>query len=411
MERVVVTGIGLVSCLGPSLSAVSQKLRGGQSGIVLDRERQAMGFRSALTGRIVGFDPRRYLTRKDLRSMGEPATYAAHATFDALGDAAIPRGATGGPRWGVILGNDSSCGSAVRAADQTRADGTTRNLGSGAVVECMTSSPSINLSVLLRSQGACWTIASACSSGAHAVGQAWGLLALGQQDVVICGGAQEMNWSSMTGFDAISAFSTWPGDPAMAVRPFSRDRDGLVPSGGAAVLVLETLSHALARGARIRAEVLSYAFTSDGFHITTPSGTGAARCIRDALARARVSPAQIEYVNAHAAGTPVGDAVEARAILDVFGSQCPPVSSTKSLTGHECWMAGASEIAYSLLMAEGGFLAPNRNFTAPDDGCEALNVVKAPTDRRFDLFLSNSFGFGGTNACVVLRSGEPWGTA
>ncbi|MCB9759981.1 MAG: beta-ketoacyl-[acyl-carrier-protein] synthase family protein [Alphaproteobacteria bacterium] len=407
MEPVVITGLGLVSCLGQTPDAVSASLRQGRSGVVRSAERAGLGFRSPLTGAIPDFNPRDLLSRKERRAMGEPALYAAAAALRALDDAGLARDALAGPDYGVILGNDSTCVSAVETADRTRADGTTQRLGSGAVVECMNSSPSINLSVLLRTQGACWTLAAACASGAHALGQAWGLIATGQQQAVVCGGTQELGWAGMAGFDGLGAFSTFEGEPGDAPRPFSQDRDGLVPSGGGAVLVLESLSHARARGARIRAELLSYAFSSDGHHVTSPSGRGAARCIRSALDRAGVSASEIEYVNAHAAGTPVGDAVEAQAILEVFGERCPPVSSTKSLTGHECWMAGASEVAYALLMAEGGFLAPNRNFTAPDPGAEALNVLRATAETDARLMLSNSFGFGGTNACLVFRAEEP----
>ena len=404
MREVVVTGIGMVSCLGQDLASVSAKLQAGITGLVRSEEREALGFRSPLTGAIQGFDPKDHLSRKERRSMSEPALYMATAAVKALQDAAIDRSTLAGPETGVIVGNDSTCGGAVSAADRTRSEGGTLRLGSSAVVDSMNSSPSINLSVLLRSQGACWTLSAACASGAHSIGQAWTLIATGQQETVVCGGTQELCWESMAGFDGLQAFSTWDGDPAEAVRPFSRDRMGLVPSGGAAALILESRERAEARGARIHATVLGYAFSSDGFHVTSPNGAGAARCMRQAMKVAGVGADEIEYVNAHAAGTPVGDGVEGRAILEVFGEQGPPVSSTKSLTGHECWMAGASEVAYSLLMARGGFLAPNRNFLEADEGLEALNVVRAPNQTKARLLLSNSFGFGGTNACLVLRA-------
>ncbi len=402
MERVAVTGLGLLSCLGHDLNTVARGLAEGRSGIVRDPEREERGFRSPLTGALPAFDPRALLSRKERRMMGRPALYAACAALKALEDAALPREAVRGPQAGVILGNDSTVHDAAQVIERTLAERSTRNLGSRAVVDCMNSSPSINLSVLLGTQGACWTLSAACASGAHALGQAWALIGTGQQDVVVCGGTQELGWRAMAGFDGLGAFSTHDGAPADAARPFSVDRDGLVPSGGAAVLVLESLTHARRRGARVRAELMSYAFSSDGFHATSPSGRGAARCIRAALDRAHVTTSEVEYINAHAAGTPVGDAVEARAILEVFGDAGPPVSSTKSLTGHECWMAGASEAAYTLLMAQGGFLAPNRNFTGPDPGLEALNIVAAPTRQQTRYALSNSFGFGGTNACLLF---------
>ncbi|MCP4809584.1 MAG: beta-ketoacyl-[acyl-carrier-protein] synthase family protein [Proteobacteria bacterium] len=402
MQRVVVTGIGLTSVLGQDLASVSASLRHGISGIVSDPERTELGFRSSLTGALAAFDPKAYLGRKERRSMNEPALYAGCSAVKALDDARLDRSDLAGPMTGVILGNDSNVGDASAVIERTRSDGSTRNVGSSAVVDCMNSSPSINLSVLLKSQGACWTVSAACASGAHSIGQAWSLIATGQQDVVVCGGTQEIGWRGMAGFDGLNAFSTREGDPVDACRPFSHDRDGLVPSGGAAILVLESLEHAQARDARVRAEVLSYAFSSDGHHVTSPSGAGAARCIRRALDLAGLTTRDIDYLSAHAAGTVVGDAVEAQAILDVFGDHCPPVSSTKSLTGHECWMAGASEAAYAMLMAEGGFLAPNRNFSRTDEGLEGLNVVAAPTEQDSRYLLSNSFGFGGTNACLVF---------
>ncbi len=404
-DPVVVTGIGLVSCLGHTLADVSDALQDGRSGIILSEERRARGYRSPLTGALPPFDPAAWLRRKERRSMDEPALYAAIAALRALSDAGLERREIKGPDTGVIVGNDSTIAASWRAVDQTIAEGGTRGLGSAAVVESMNSTPSMNLSVLFGTQGACWSVSAACASGAHAIGQAWALLATGQQDVMLCGGTQELHWSSMAAFDGLGAFSTRLDDPTGAMRPFSRDRDGLVPSGGSAMLVLERKSHAIRRGAHIRAELLAYTFSSDGHHITAPSGAGAARCIRTALERARVSTEEVEYVNAHAASTPTGDAAEGRALLDVFGDKGPPISSTKSMTGHECWMAGASELAYCLLMAEGGFIAPNRNLTAPDVGLHDLDIVTETRPQRPRLILSNSFGFGGTNACLLVHAG------
>ncbi len=406
MERVVITGLGLISCLGRDRAEITTSLREGTPGLVRDPRRVEMGFQSPLTGALRDFDPRRWVSRKERRAMGEPALYAACAALEALDHAGLARDALRGPDYGVVFGNDSTCGAAYDYGTRTMAEGSTRSLGASAVVECMNSSPNINLSVLLGTQGACWTVSAACASGAHSVGQAWSLVATGQQQAVVCGGTQELHWAGMAGFDALGTFSTWEGDPAQAVRPFSEDRMGLVPSGGGAALVVESLAHARARGAPILAEILAYAFSSDGSHVTTPSGAGAARCVRTALRRARVGAGEIEYVNAHAAGTPVGDRVEAQAILEVFGAGCPPVSSTKALTGHECWMAGASELAYTLLMCHGGFLAPNLNYSAPEAGLEALDVITSTRQQRAQLVLSNSFGFGGTNAAIVLHATE-----
>jgi len=402
VERVVITGLGLISCLGRDRQEITDSLRSGTPGLIRHPEREALGFQSPLTGALRDFDPRRWVKRKERRAMGEPALYAACSALEALEHAGLARDALKGPDYGVVFGNDSVAGAPYEYGTKTVAEGTTRGLGASAVVECMNSSPNINLSVLLGTQGACWTVSAACASGAHAVGQAWALVATGQQQAVVCGGTQELHWAGMAGFDALGTFSQWDGDPAGAVRPFSADRMGLVPSGGGAALVVESLEHARNRGAPILAEILSYAFSSDGSHVTSPSGAGAARCVRTALRRAGLGAGEIDYINAHAAGTPVGDRVEAQAILEVFGADCPPVSSTKGLTGHECWMAGASELAYTLLMCHDGFLAPNVNFSAHEPGLEALDVITATRHQRARRVLSNSFGFGGTNAALVL---------
>ena len=335
--------------------------------------------------------------------MGESALYGAVAALRALEDAGLPRDQLRRPEVGVIVGNDSASEATRSAVDETRRAGSTRTLGSSAVVESMNSAPSMNLSVLLGTKGACWTISGACASGAHAIGQAAMLIATGQQDVVVVGGVQEVNWAGSCAFDGLGAFSTRVGDPTEASRPFSVDRDGLVPSGGGAILILESRGHAQRRGARLRGEIKGYAFSSDGDHLTTPHGDGARRCMRTALVRAGWSPGEVEYVNAHATSTPAGDSTEAAAISDVFGDSRPAVSSTKGMTGHECWMAGASEIGYSLLMAQHGFIAANRNLSQPDPACAGLDLVFATRETRPRTILSNSFGFGGTNACIALE--------
>lgn len=401
MERVVVTGMGVVSCLGHELGEVAANLRAVKSGIVTDPARVELGFRSPLTGAIPAFDDRALLSRKERRALTDAALFGAVAALRALDDAHLSREAVARPEVGVVLGNDSTAAPVWEALSQTVAEKSTRNLGGSAVVRCMNSSPSMNLSVLLGTRGANWTLSAACASGAHAVGQAYALIAAGLQDVVICGGVQELGWEGMAAFDGQGTFSQ------QGPRPFSRERDGLVPGGGGAVLVLESLAHARARDARIRAELRGYAFSSDGAHLTAPTGEGAARAMRDALARAGVSPGEIEYVNAHATATPLGDAAEARALLAVFGDTQPPVSSTKGVTGHECWMAGASELVYSLLMAEHGFLAPNAGFSSADDGFERLDLLREVRETRARTLLSNSFGFGGTNAAIVLSTEVP----
>lgn len=401
-ESVVVTGIGLVSCLGHTLDEIADALESGRSGIVREPERIERGFRSALTGRLPPFDTRQLLARKERRSMGEPAIYGAVAALRALEDAALDRQSLRRPEVGVIVGNDSTCFDAAAGVQQTLADGGTRNLGASAVVKTMNSGTTMNLSVLFGTQGANWTVSGACASGAHAIGQAAWLIASGQQDVVICGGVQEVNWQSMAAFDGQGTFSVRDGDPAEASRPFDAGRDGLVPSGGGAVLILESARHARARDARVRAELLGYGFSSDGHHITTPTGEGARRCMERVLQQARMTPGEVEFISAHATSTPLGDAAEARAIAQVFGERTPPVTSTKGLTGHECWMSGASEVAYALLMAERGFLAANRNLEQVDPVARGIDLVRAVRRTRPRRILSNSFGFGGTNSCLLL---------
>ncbi len=404
MRRAVITGMGAVSSLGLTLDTISRSLREGSSGIGVDPERKRRGFRSALTGQVRGFDPAAHFDRKARKTMGEAAAYGCASALNAIADAGLDRNGLARPDVGVIFGNDTTCVSAREMFDELTKYGRTNALGSGPIIRVMNSTVTMNLGTLLGVQGACWSLSAACASGLHAIGQAAMLIATGQQEVVICGGAQETGWESMAAFDALGALSTREDDPARASRPFDKSRDGLVPSGGGAALVLESLESARARGARIYAEVLGYSFSCDGGHITNPTGDGAARAMRQALKLASVAPAEVDYVNAHATSTPVGDAVEAKAILEVFGDHPVPVSSTKGLTGHECWMAGASEVVYSLLMMRDGFIAGNAHLTEPDEASAKLSLHKGPLAKRPRTLLKNSFGFGGTNAAVVLRA-------
>ncbi len=398
--------MGAVSCLGTRLDDVSASLRAGRSGIVRDPARVELGFRSPLTGAIQGYDPRAYANRKQAKTMGQPALYAVGAAVEAVRDARLAEDALRDPNVGIVVGNDSCALPVVEAVDSVRAEKTTRLIGSGSIIQVMNSTVTMNLATFFGIRGASWTLSGACASGAHAIGQGLMLIRSGLQHTVLCGGAQEINWQGMASFDALGAFAKDEGDPTTAVRPFARSRRGLVPSGGAAMLVLERLDRAVQRGAPIYAEVLSYAFSSDGDHLTVPNGEGATRAIRGALFQAQKSPSEIEYVNAHATSTPAGDLAEGRAILTVFGSKTPPVSSTKSMTGHECWMAGASEIVYSLLMMRDGFIAPNINLDELDPELAGLDVVATTRETRPRLVLSDSFGFGGTNAAIVVQAYE-----
>lgn len=407
MYRVAITGVGAVSCLGLDLDTISSALREGRSGVVVDEARKALGFRSTLTGMIDGFDVSGVLTRKARKTMPEYCIWAYQAAADALAVAGIDLEELKGDRQtGIIFGNDSSSLAAVEQIDKLRATRDTALLGSGLVFRSMTSNISMNLNALFATRGACWTLSSACSSGGHAVGQGSDLIALGKQRRVICGGAQEINPESMASFDGLRAFASRVDTPAEASRPFDASRDGLVPSGGAAAVVLEELESAKARGATILGEVVGYGFSSDGGHISVPSDTGIADAMTMALENAALKPADIDYLCAHATSTPAGDRAEARNIRAVFGENTVPVSSLKAMTGHELWMAGASQVVYSTLMAREGFIAPNINFQTPDDDTRHLNVITETLHRPPELALLNSAGFGGTNSSLLLRFGS-----
>lgn len=403
MFKVAITGVGIVSCLGNDRETVGQALRQGKSGIVVDPQRQTRGFRSPLTGAIDGFDLARHLSKKQRKSMPEFAVWAHAAVLDALAQAGLAAEEIGNDETGLIFGCDSSCIAAIEQVQALQATGETKGIGSGQIFRSMTSTVTMNLNTLLGTRGACWTISSACSSGGHAIGQAADLIALGRQERVICGGAQEINWESMCSFDGLNAFSTRMEDPATASRPFDAGRDGLVPSGGAAALVLERFDLAQARGAKILGEVVSYGFSSDGENLSVPSRDGLQRAMRKALAAGKLRPADIDYLCAHATSTPAGDAAEAGNITAVFGPRTPPVSSLKSMTGHELWMSGASQVVYSVIMAQQQFIAPNINFHAPDAATAGLNIITEAIPRAPEHVLCNSAGFGGTNSCLLLR--------
>ena len=403
MRRTVVTGMGIVSSLGCDLDTVSESLRRGRSGIVCDPERERLGFASALTGRLLGWNGGPTLDRKTHKSMHEPALFGTAAALSALDHSGLDRERLRSPDAGVIFGNDSTSSASAAAAARVREAGYTGALGSGAIFQMMASTVTMNLATLLGVRGANWTVAAACASSAHAVGQAAMLIGAGQQEIVISGGAQELGWESMAAFDALKTFSNRRDAPEKASRPFDRNRDGLVPSGGGAALVLESREHALSRGARIWGEVAGYAFASNGIaHLSAPTVEGPVFCMKRALSQAKLKPSDIDYVKAHATSTPTGDLLEGRAILEVFGRDGPPVSSTKSMTGHECWMSGVSELVYSMLMMRDGFIAPNINLDTLDPELAGLNVVAQTGTRGPRTVLSNSFGFGGTNASIIL---------
>jgi len=403
VERVVITGMGIWSCLGKDLAEVSESLRIGRSGIVFDPVRKEMGFRSALTGKVDMPDLKAELGRRQRVGMAEECFYAYAATAQAFRQAGIAEQTFLDHEVGILYGNDSSAMAVVEGVDALRRKKDTTLIGSGSIFQSMNSTVTMNLATIFRLRGINFTVSGACASGSHAIGMGYLLIKQGLQRIVLCGGAQEVNPIAFCSFDGISAFSVREQDPTRASRPFDKDRDGLVPSGGSAALVLESLSSALERGAPILAEVMGYGFSSNGLHISDPDLDGQVRALNMALKMAGMGPSDIEYINAHATSTPIGDLVEARAIDAVFGAHRPLVSSTKSMTGHECWMAGASEVVYSVLMMQGGYLAPNINFEEPDEASERLNLVSRPMDRRVDVLLSNSFGFGGTNSSLIIK--------
>lgn len=404
MRRVVITGMGIYSCLGQTLADVCQSLYDGKSGIILDEARREMGFRSCLTGHVPMPNLKDALSRHERALMPEQAMYAYCATRDAFRQAGIDNDYLMKESVGLVYGNDSSAEAVVKSYDRIKMMKDTTLCGVGAIFQSMNSTVTMNLGCLYHLRGINLTLSAACASGSHAIGLGALLIRDGLEDMVVAGGAQEINMFGVASFDGISAFSVREKDPTKASRPFDRDRDGLVPSGGAASLVLEEYEHAVKRGAPIIAEVIGYGFSSNGEHISVPNIDGPARSLEMAIRQAGISLSEIGYINAHATSTPIGDTNEAKAIYRVIGDSGIPVTSTKSQTGHEMWMAGASEVIYSILMMQNGFIAPNINFENPDEDSARLNIPAVRLDKKFDTFLSNSFGFGGTNSSLIIRA-------
>lgn len=403
-RRVVITGMGIWSCLGTDIETVRQSLYDGKSGIVFSQERKDAGFRSPLCANVPTPNLKPFVSRNMRQFMPEEAQYAYMATRQALESAHIDDEFIDSHEIGIIYGNDSVAEATMRALDKFREYHDTAMCGSGAIFQSMNSTVTMNLACLFRLRGINLTASAACASGSHSVGLATLLIRNGLQDCVVCGGAQEANMFSVAAFDGIQSFSTRENEPTKASRPFDRDRDGLVPGGGAATLILEDYEHAVKRGAPILAEVVGWGFSSNGNHISTPNVEGPARSLELCLQNAGVTADQIGYINAHATSTKIGDAREAQAIARFFGELKTPVTSTKSQTGHEMWMAGASEIIYSMLMMKNDFIAPNINFENPDEDSAALNIIPERIEKHFDTFLSNSFGFGGTNSTLIIRN-------
>lgn len=401
-NRVVITGIGIYSCLGTSLEEVRNSLYQGKSGIVYDQERKDFGFRSALTGMVPVPDLKPFLSRRQRMGLHQPAMYAYMSTKEAVEMSGLDIDFLENTETGIIFGNDSTAASVMEAIDKTREKNDTTLIGSGAIFQNMNSTVNMNLSTIFKLKGINFTLSAACASGSHAIGMGYLMISQGLQDRIICGGAQEINPYGMASFDGLGTFSTNEARPTEASRPFDKSRDGLVPSGGAATVILESYEAAKKRGAPILAEVIGYGFSSNGNHLSNPEIDGQVRSLNMAIKQAGIQANEIDYINAHATSTPIGDQSEAEAIYQVLGDKIP-VSSTKSMTGHECWMAGASEIVYSLLMMQNDFIAPNINFENPDEASAKINIIAQTKQVPINCFLSNSFGFGGTNSTLIVQ--------
>ena len=403
MKRVVITGMGIWSCLGKNVDEVKESLYEGKSGIGIDQDRLDYGFRSGLTGIVERPQLKKVLDRRTRVGLSEEAEYAFMASKEAFEMANIDEQYLLNNEVGCIFGNDSSANAIVEASKMTDEKHDSAMIGSGLIFQGMNSTVNMNMSTIFHLRGVNFSVSAACASGSHSIGLGYLLIKQGLQDTILCGGAQEVNKYSMSSFDALNTFSVRMDEPTRASRPFDIDRDGLIPSGGGAALVLEDYDHAIARGATILCEVCGYGFSSNGGGISQPSDEGSFIAMTRAMKDAGVEAKDIDYINAHATSTHQGDMFEAIAINRIFNGQHAYVSSTKSMTGHECWMAGASEIVYSILMMKNNFVAPNINLDTPDEYSAPLNIATKTIETEVNTVLSNSFGFGGTNSALVIK--------
>ncbi len=402
MKRVVITGMGIYSVIGTNLDTVKKSLENGKSGIVFEEERKKMGFRSGLTGKLKRPDLKKQLSRRMRIGLAEQGEYAYVATKDAILQAKLTESDLNSNSTGILFGNDSSAKAVIDGWETFKEKKDTSLMGSAGIFQQMNSTVTMNLSVIFKVKGINFSVSGACASSSHAIGVAAMMIKQGMQDIIICGGAQEINPPVTASFDGLGAFSTKEEEPEKALRPFDKDRDGLVPSGGAAVIILESYENAVKRKADIIGEVLGWGFSSNADHISNPSVAGLRQSMESAIKNANIKVSDIDYVNAHATSTPAGDSKEAQAIYETLGSKVP-VSSTKSMTGHEMWAGGTSEVIYSLLMAHNDFIAPNINFKNPDEFSKNINIIAEPKKHKTDIFLSNSFGFGGTNSSLIIK--------
>lgn len=401
MKRVVITGLGIISSIGNNKAEVLESLREGKSGIEFVSEFAEVGMRSQVAGTIK-LNPAELIDRKVFRFMGDAAAYAYLSMKEAIEDSGLTEEQISNERTGLVIG--SGIGSArgqVAACDAVRGPRGVKGIGPYAVTKTMASSASACLATPFKIRGVNYSISSACATSAHCIGHAMELIQLGKQDVVFAGGAEELCWEGATQFDAMGAVSSKYNDtPTKASRAYDANRDGFVIAGGGAVVVVESLEHALARGAKIYAEIVGYGATSDGYDMVAPSGEGAVRCMKQAMATVN---GEIEYINVHGTSTPVGDVKELGAIREVFGNNTPAISSTKSMTGHSLGAAGAHEAIYSLIMLDNNFIAPSINIETLDEQAQGMNIVTERQDKELTTVMSNSFGFGGTNACLVFQ--------
>src|SRR5690242_17115929 len=401
MRRVVVTGMGIVSSIGNNLAEVLESLRTATPGIVFAQEYADLNFRCQVHG-APKLDPFAVLDRRTTRFMGKGAAWNYIAMQQAIADAGLEEKDVQNPRTGIVMGSGGpSTRTVVEAADITRERGPKR-IGPLAVPKAMSSTASATLATPFGIKGVNYTISSACATSKHCIGNAYELIQWGKQDMVFAGGHEDLDWTMSDLFDAMGAMSSdFNATPEKASRAYDSKRDGFVIAGGAGVLVLEELEHAKARGARILAEIIGYGATSDGYDMVAPSGEGAARCMRMAIENVKVP---VDYINPHATSTPIGDIKEIEAIREVFGAKCPPISATKSLTGHSLGATGVQEAIYSLLMMQSGFICESANIENLDPAFADIPIVRERQDNvKLSCILSNSFGFGGTNASVVLK--------
>jgi 3-oxoacyl-[acyl-carrier-protein] synthase-1 len=405
MRRVVVTGLGVVSSIGNNQHEVTESLKAGQPGITFAEEYAERGFKSQIHGSIK-IDLEQHVDRKLRRFMGDGAAYNYVAMNEAIADSGLEAGDVSNPRTGLIMGSGGpSTSNQVQAADIARERGV-RRIGPYMVPRCMSSTNSANLATAFKIKGMSYSISSACSTSAHCIGSAYEQIQLGKQDVMFAGGGEELHWTLSMLFDAMGALSTHYNEtPESASRPYDKNRDGFVISGGGGVLVLEELEHARARGAKIYGELIGYGATSDGDDMVAPSGEGAVRCMQ--LALHGLGNSKVDYINAHGTSTVAGDVTELRAIREVFGADMPAISSTKALTGHAQGASGVQEAIYSLLMLDNDFMAPSINIETLDPEAEGMPILTERKDNAgLTCVVSNSFGFGGTNCSLAFRRFE-----